>query len=412
MIYARTTQFQPSLEVFIERLSKAKAKGRPFVAKYGIDPTGSEIHVGHAVPMLLLSRLQRMGHRIVFIIGDITAKIGDPSGRSDERPPLTDSDIAHNLSTYKEQAAPFFDFDNAEFRHNSDWLSEVRLPHLLDLAAKIPISMSLQRDDFRKRLDAGHGLSLAEVLYSVAMGLDSVELNCDIEVGGIDQFLNMQMCRKLMDISGQVSEIVAVTDLIEGTDGTGSKMSKSKNNYIPVAAEPTEIFGKLMSIPDKLIKPYLKALTEWHDSEVDLVMERINAGSAHPMDIKKILAGDVTAAVHGPLAAEAARNDFNNKFSKRSFSEVEDLPSIGALETAIIDVLTDLKFCKSKSEARRLAQQKGLRLVFEQSENQKQVIIAAEELSSSLTAILEKAGEKNCNNCFLKAGRRIARIVL
>ncbi|MGY2061824.1 tyrosine--tRNA ligase, partial [Nocardia gipuzkoensis] len=210
-----------------------------------------------------------------FIVGDVTAKIGDPSGRSDERPPLTDDDIARNLATYREQVTPFFDFTKAEFRHNGDWLREVSLPRLIEITSQIPLSMPLQREDFRKRLDAGHGLTVAELLYSVAMALDSVETNCDLEVGGIDQFLNMQMCRKVMDICGQTPELVVATSLIEGTDGTGTKMSKSRGNYVPLTAPAGEIFGKIMSVPDRLVQPYFQALSEWLDSELSIVGSRL-----------------------------------------------------------------------------------------------------------------------------------------
>jgi len=239
MIAGRSQQLQPSPAALAERIEQARAEGRPFVAKFGIDPTGKEVHLGHSVPMQILSRFQRMGRHVVFIVGDVTAKIGDPSGRSDDRPPLTDEIIADNLASYRQQVSPFFDFDRgAEFRHNGDWLRQVTLPRLIEITSRIPLSMSLQRDDFRTRLDAGHGLSVAELLYSVVMALDSVETNCDLEVGGIDQFLNMQMCRKVMEICGQVPELVVATPLVEGTDGTGAKMSKSLGNYVPLTAPP------------------------------------------------------------------------------------------------------------------------------------------------------------------------------
>ena len=215
----------------------AKRAG-PSVAKFGIDPTGAEVHLGHAVPILVLDRFQRMGHHVVFIVGDVTAKIGDPSGRSDERPALTDEEIAANLATYRDQASAFFDFSRAEFRHNGDWLRQVTLPRLIEVTAHVPVAMSLQREDFRNRISAGHSLSLAELLYSVAMALDSVEVRCDLEVGGLDQFLNMQMCRKVMEICGQEPELVVATALLEGTDGTGAKMSKSRGNYVPSDGAP------------------------------------------------------------------------------------------------------------------------------------------------------------------------------
>lgn len=180
------------------------------------------------------------------------------------------------------------------------------------------MSMPLQREDFRKRSEAGKGLSLGEVFYSVVMALDSVESNCDLEVGGIDQFLNMQMCRKVMEICGQTPELVVATPLVEGTDGTGAKMSKSKGNYVPVAAPPGEMFGKLMSVPDRLVAPYFRALSEWRDTELAIAAQRLADGSLHPMGLKKILAGEVTAAIHGVDAAMTAGEEFTARFSRRA----------------------------------------------------------------------------------------------
>jgi tyrosyl-tRNA synthetase len=412
LIAARSKQVQPSSEALTERIVKAGNDGRPFVAKFGIDPTGKEVHLGHAVPMLILSRFQRMGHQVVFIVGDITAKVGDPTGRSDERPPLTDDDIARHVSTYQEQVSPFFDFARADFRFNSDWLRQLTLPRLLEVAAHIPVSMPLQRDDFRKRLDAGHGLSLAELLYSVAMALDSVEINCDLEVGGLDQYLNMQMCRKVMDICGQTPELVVATDLIEGTDGTGAKMSKSKGNYVPIAAPAGEMYGKLMSLPDRVVDSFYRALTEWLDSEISVAQRRRADGTLHPMDLKKILAGEVTAAIHGVDAAMKAREEFVAQFASRRFRELEDLPTITDLSQAVTEVVKNLGFAKSNNDVRRLAEQQALRLVIESAEGQRQVPLAIEDVFKPLGEVAAGIDYSpgGSDSYFLKAGRKLARI--
>lgn len=410
LIAARTQELQPSTDALAERIAAADRKGRRFIAKFGIDPTGAEVHLGHSVPMLILSRFQRMGHLVVFIVGDMTAKIGDPSGRSDERPALTDEDIARNLATYRQQVTPFFDFDRAQFRHNGDWLRQITLPQIIEITAQIPVSMPLQRDDFRKRLEAGQGLSLAELMYSVVMALDSVETNCDLEVGGLDQFLNMQMCRKVMDICGQTPELVVATSLIEGTDGTGAKMSKSKGNYVPLTAPPGEIFGKIMSVPDRLVQPYFRALSEWLDSELAVTAERVSAGSLHPMDLKKILAGEVTAAIHGVDAAMKAREEFVARFSKRTFSEVEDLPTIADLSQPVTEVVKALGFAKSNGDVRRVAQQNGLRLVIESAGNQEQVTLSADDARESLAAVIKDKVDSQTGDLYLKVGRKLARI--
>jgi tyrosyl-tRNA synthetase len=410
LIADRAQELQPSAEALAKRIAEADRKGRRFIAKFGIDPTGAEVHLGHTVPMLILSRFQRMGHQVVFIVGDMTAKIGDPSGRSDDRPALTDDDIARNLTTYREQVTPFFDFDRAQFRHNGDWLRRISLPEIIEITAQIPVSMPLQREDFRKRLEAGQGLSLAELMYSVVMALDSVETNCDLEVGGIDQFLNMQMCRKVMDIRGQVPELVVATSLIEGTDGTGVKMSKSKGNYVPLTAPAAEIFGKIMSVPDRVVEPYFRALSEWRDSELAVIAERVSAGSLHPMDLKKILAGEVTAAVRGVDAAMKAREEFVARFSTRTFSEVEELPTVVDLGQPVIEVVKALGFAKSNGEVRRVAQQNGLRLVVESDGGQEQVTLTADEAREPLATVVKDKLNGQTGEIYLKVGRKLARV--
>jgi tyrosyl-tRNA synthetase len=413
LIAERCEQLQPSPEALAKRLAEAGERGRPFIAKLGIDPTGSEVHLGHAVPMLLLSRFQRMGHHVILIVGDMTAMIGDPSGRSDERPHLTQEDIAQNLATYQEQVSPFFDFSRAEFRRNGDWLRAVTLPRLIEITSHIPVSMSLQREDFRARLAAGHSLTLAELLYSVAMALDSVEINCDVELGGLDQFLNMQMCRKVMEICGQDPELVVATTLLEGTDGTGTKMSKSKGNYVPLTAPPGEVFGKLMSVPDHLMVPYLKALSEWQGAELLLVERRLVDGSLHPVDLKKILAGEVTAALHGLDAAMKAREEFAAQFSRHSYADVEDVPTVEDLSQPVVEVVRSLGFASSNGEVRRIAEQNGLRLVVEPPNGapQLQATLKPEDLREPLADLMEAKLDGMAGDWYLRVGRKLARII-
>lgn len=366
--------------------------------------------------MIILSRFQRMGHHIVLIIGDITAKIGDPSGRSDERPPLTDADIAANLATYRDQVAPFFDFDRADFRHNSEWLAEVRLPELIGVLSQIPVSMSLQREDFRTRLAQGQGLAMSEFIYAVVMAIDSEKIDADIELGGVDQLLNMQMGRKVMEIAGQTPQLVITMPLIEGTDGTGAKMSKSKGNTIALTAIPGDIFGKVMSIPDRLTVPYLKALTEWTDTEIDTAAARISAKTLHPMDLKKVLAGEAVAALHGPEAAATARRHFTAQFSKRSFGDIESVPVVDAShgDDTVGAVLTQvLEFTPSLSAARRLAKQNGLRVVVETEGGDQQTATLSEDditrpLHEAVTTALDSADLVGA--VYLKAGRKLARL--
>lgn len=289
LVEGRAINMIPSAAALAEKITAAQVAGLQFIIKYGIDPTSPDVHLGHAVPIIIASRFQRMGHHVVFIIGDVTAKIGDPSGRSSERPALTDDDIARNLSTYQQQVTPFIDFERADLRFNGEWLNKVRLPQLVDILARVPVSMSLQREDFRTRLAEGKGLSVAEFVYSVVMAMDSVAITADVELGGVDQLLNLQMCRKVMEITEQTPEVVITTPLIEGTDGTGAKMSKSKGNYVGLTATPDDVYGRLMSIPDHVTESYLKLLTEWTDEEIQVITKRLAEGTAHPMAVKRIL---------------------------------------------------------------------------------------------------------------------------
>jgi len=239
-----------------------------------------------------------------------------------------------------------------------------------------------------------------------------VETNCELEVGGIDQFLNMQMCRKVMDISGQTPELVVATPLIEGTDGTGAKMSKSKGNYVPLTASAGEIFGKIMSVPDRLVEPYFRALSEWLDSELAVTAERVTAGSLHPMDLKKVLAGEVAAAIHGVDAAMKAREEFVARFSKRAFGELDDLPPITDLGQSVSDAVKALGFAKSNGDVRRAAEQNGLRLVLESEGGQEHVALTADEAREPLASVVKDKFNGDSGDFYLKVGRKLARITV
>ncbi|MFI7290002.1 tyrosine--tRNA ligase [Streptomyces anulatus] len=414
LVEGRAINLIPSAAVLAEKIEAARSEGRQFVIKYGIDPTSPDVHLGHAVPIIIASRLQRMGHHVVFIIGDVTAKIGDPSGRSSERPALTDEDIARNLSTYQQQVTPFIDFERADLRFNGEWLNKVSLPQLVEILARVPVSMSLQREDFRTRLAEGQGLSIAEFVYSVVMAMDSVAITADVELGGVDQLLNLQMCRKVMEISEQTPEVVITTPLIEGTDGTGSKMSKSKGNYVGLTATPDDVYGRLMSIPDHLTEPYLQLLTEWTDDEIRVVTKRLEEGTAHPMAVKRILAGEVVAALHGPHVAAAARAEFTARFSKRSFGDTQNLPVVSMKEhsedTLGALISRTLDFAPSISAVRRVAQQKGLRLIREVDGEQQTTQLTEASVQQALGAVVSEVGALDGVELYLKVGRKVARI--
>ncbi|MEC4017738.1 tyrosine--tRNA ligase [Streptomyces sp. H27-D2] len=424
LIAGRTVDVVPSPEKLAEQIDAVQAKGRGLVVKLGIDPTAADVHLGHTVPMIILSRFQRMGHDVTLIIGDITAKIGDPSGRSAERPPLTDQDIAENLAGYRDQVKPFFDFERVNFRRNSEWLAGITLPQLIGILSQVPASQLLQRDDFRTRLAAGSGLTMSELIYPVAMAIDSAEIDSDIELGGVDQLLNMQMGRKVMEIYGKKPQMIATVPLIEGTDGTGAKMSKSKGNAVALSSTPDDVFGKIMSIPDRLMVPYLRAWTEWTDAEIESAVARLEERSLHPMDLKKVLAGEVVAVLHGVPAAMAARAGFVAQFSRKSFADVDSLPVADVAEhgaETIATVLTKvLEFTPSASAARRLAKQNGLKLVVEAASGQRTVLVAEADAVRPLAEVLGEAlagagltgadGGVRPTSVFLKAGRKLAQL--
>ncbi|AJZ85126.1 MULTISPECIES: tyrosine--tRNA ligase [Streptomyces] len=419
LIASRTVEILPGVAELAKRIEERRGAGRGLAIKLGIDPTAADVHLGHVVPMIILSRFQRMGHDVTLLIGDFTAKIGDPSGRTAERPPLTDEDIARNLAGYQDQVRPFFDFEKVSFRQNSEWLAPYTFPELLGLLSQVPVSQLLQREDFRNRLAAGSGLTMSELLYPIAQALDSVALECDVELGGADQLLNLQMGRKLMELRGQRPQLVVTMPLIEGTDGTGAKMSKSKGNYVALSATADDVFGKIMSIPDRLMKPYLEAWTEWTDAEIAAATARVEDRSLHPMDLKKVLAGEVVAALYGVEKAMAARAGFVAQFSKKSFTDVETLPVVDAGEhgaESIATVLSKvLEFQPSASAARRVAKQNGLRLVIETEGGQESVVLpeaqAVRPLAEVVAETLEAAGvTAGSGTVYLKAGRKIAQV--
>jgi tyrosyl-tRNA synthetase len=404
LIAQRTQHLLPSAEDLAARIERRRAEGGRLHVKFGIDPTSPDIHIGHAVPMVLAGRFQRMGHDVTLVIGDITARIGDPSGRVDERPPLTEQEIASNLAQYREQMAPLFDFSRAVLRNNSEWLAPMKLTDLLPLLAKVPVSQSMQREDFRERLSSGHSLTMAEQLYSVVMALDSVELNCDVEIGGVDQLLNMQMCRTLMSIAGQAPEIICTMPLIEGTDGSGAKMSKSRGNYVALTDAPGEIYGKLMSIPDRLTQQYFRMLTEITDEELDA------AAGQQPQHLKHLLAAVVVDTLAGADAAHEARASFLAHFRDRRLSAAADLPVVSLDDERTIGVLLteQLTFAPSLSHCRRVAEQGGLQVVVEGAGDAVKHKLGRDDVDRRVGEVVQEVGHEPGAHLFLRLGRKAA----
>jgi len=293
--------------------------GRPLRIKLGVDPTAPDIHFGHTVALEKLRQFQLLGHQAVLLIGDFTATVGDPSGRSVTRPPLTRDEVLVNAATYTDQAFKILDRAKTEIVYNGDWFRRMSYEEILKLNSRVTLQQMLQREDFRNRLDVGQEIRLHELQYPIMQGWDSVEIRADVELGGTDQLFNILVGRDLQKDEGQPQQIVMVMPLLEGLDGV-RKMSKSYGNYIGVSDPPQEMFGKLMSVSDGLMdRYYLLLLGETRDP------------AGHPMDAKKALAEKLTARYHGAQAATAARDDWDTRFSKKNLVDA-DLPELHLTE--------------------------------------------------------------------------------
>jgi tyrosyl-tRNA synthetase len=353
-------------EDLLQRLAQARREGRPLRAKLGVDPTAPDIHFGHTVVLRKLAQFQKYGHTAVLIIGDYTAKVGDPSGRSKTRPRLSDEDIAANAATYVEQAGKVLDMEKAELVRNSDWLGPLRMDEVLRLTATVTVARMLERDDFSKRYAANESISMLEFMYPLLQGYDSVAVRADVELGGTDQMFNLLMGRPIMEAYGQTPQSVMTVPLLQGTDGV-QKMSKSYGNYIGVDEAPEEMFGKVMSIPDDLMPTYWTLLTGAGHREIEDIQKRLADGSYHPAQAKRDLAERLVSLYHPAEAAHAAREHFDRVFKSRELPE--DLPEAHLPAEAVKDgsvwlprLLTMLGLAASNGEARRLIEQGGVKL--------------------------------------------------
>jgi tyrosyl-tRNA synthetase len=311
-----------------ERLEESRKTGRPLRVKAGFDPTAPDLHLGHTVLMRKLRHFQQLGHQVIFLIGDSTALIGDPTGRNVTRKPLTREQIDANAETYKAQVFKILDESATEVRYNSEWLDQLGYAGLIGLAAKVTLSQMLDRKEFLTRFRAEQDISLHELLYPLAQGYDSVALECDVELGGTDQKFNLLMGRELQRDYGQKPQIVLMTPILEGLDGV-QKMSKSLGNAIGINEPPTEMYGKLMSINDDLMWKYWVFLTDLKQSEVGALQAEVAAGVLHPMEAKKRLARTITAGFHGEAAALAADENWAKMFQQKG--EAEDLEEVSVV---------------------------------------------------------------------------------
>jgi tyrosyl-tRNA synthetase len=355
-----------SREELRRKLEKSIAQNKPLRIKYGADPSAPDIHLGHVVGLKKLREFQDLGHKVVFIIGDFTGMIGDPTGRSETRPPLSREEIAANARTYQEQVFRVLDREKTEVCFNSEWCAGLTFENILKLSARVTVAQMLARDDFQKRFKENQPISIIELIYPIIQGYDSVMVEADVEVGGTDQLFNLLVGRDLQKSFGCEQQVVLTLPLLEGLDG-GKKMSKSLGNYVGISEPPREIFGKVMSIPDELMERYFSLVLCRPEAGLAALRKELASGSRHPRDVKDELARDIVAMFHGKEAARAASEEFTRVFSERKLpDEIPTAPipagslDNGKLRIAVLLVAAGL--AKSKGAARRLVQQGAVKI--------------------------------------------------
>ena len=381
-----------------ERLEESRKTGRPLRVKAGFDPTAPDLHLGHTVLMRKLRHFQQLGHQVIFLVGDFTSLIGDPTGRNVTRKPLTREQIAENAETYQAQVFKILDRDRTEVRFNSEWLDKLGFEGTIRLAANFTVSQMLERDEFHKRYQAEQPIGLHEFLYPVMQGYDSVALECDVELGGTDQRFNLLCGRELQRVYDQKPQIVLMTPILEGLDGV-QKMSKSLGNAIGIHESPSEMYGKLMSISDEMMWKYWALLTDLRQSEVDALQAEVVSGTLHPMEAKKRLARTIVADFHSPEEATRADENWSRMFQQRAVAEdLEEVPVTyadvvgnssvpGELSIRLPKLLVHLGLAASGAEASRKLAEKAVKLDGETATN---AIIPIEKLPARLTVRLGK----------------------
>ena len=359
-----------------ERLEDSRKTGRPLRVKAGFDPTAPDLHLGHTVLMRKLRHFQQLGHTVIFLVGDFTSLIGDPTGRNVTRKPLTREQIDANAETYKQQVFKILDEEATEVRYNSEWLGKLGYEGTIRVTSHFTVSQMLERDEFNKRFQAEQPISLHELLYPVMQGYDSVALECDVELGGTDQKFNLLCGRELQRHYGQKPQIVLMTPILEGTDGV-QKMSKSLNNAIGINEPPAEMYGKLMSISDELMWKYWVFLTDLKQSEIDAIEADVKAGKLHPMEVKKRLARTITGGFHSEAAAASADEKWARMFQQKETAEDLEEVAIAYADVAgpapnqirLPKLLVQMGLAVSGAEANRKIAEKAVKLDGETAES-------------------------------------------
>lgn len=380
------------------KLLKSLKQGVPLIIKQGFDPSAPDLHLGHAVTIRKLRQFQLLGHQIIFLIGDFTGMIGDPSGRSKTRPRLTREDVQRNAETYKQQVFKILDPKETEIRFNSEWHGKLNNYQFLDLAGRYTVARMLERDDFLKRYKAGEPISILEFLYPLLQAYDSVALNADVELGGSDQKFNLLLGRKIQGEFGQSPQVAFMMPILTGTDGR-EKMSKSLNNYIGICDPPEDMYGRIMSIPDELIVNYFTLATDIPESEIHRIKHSLQENRINPMQIKQRLAREIVTLYHSKDESQRAEADFITRYRHREIPD--DIPEIQLScdrpTISIKDLMLKVESVPSGSEARRLIQSGA-------------VSIGSEEQREKVTDFRQEIRAKGVT--ILKVGKRkIVRVI-
>ncbi len=344
-----------------KKLENSAKTGEPLIIKYGADPTAPDIHLGHTVVIRKLKAFQEFGHTVIFLIGDFTGMIGDPSGKSATRPMLTREEIAVNAETYKAQIFKILDKEKTVIRYNSEWFDKFGAADFIKLASHTTVKQILERDDFEKRIQAEKPIALHELLYPLVQGYDSVALNADVELGGTDQKFNLLVGRNLQREYGQEAQVVLTTPLLEGLDGM-QKMSKSLGNYIGIADPSNEMFGKIMSISDDLMWRYFELLTDLSANEILALKSKCGSGEENPRNVKVNLAKLIIEDFHSAQAAKEAEEEFNRRFVKKEIPDEIEERLLAAQTYELVDLLIQTNLVASKGEAKRLIEQGGAKI--------------------------------------------------
>jgi len=344
-----------------QRLMDAQKEGRPLRVYCGFDPTSTDLHLGHTIPMRKLRQFQDLGHDVTFLIGSYTALVGDPSDKNKARPILTEEQVAHNAQTYTKQAFRVLDPKKTKIRYNGEWLSELSLIDLIRLGQNFTVQQFLARENFANRLEKGEAIYLHETFYALMQGYDAVALQTDVQVGGTDQLFNIIVAgRKLQEALGQKPLVGIITGILPGTDGV-QRMSKSTGNIVPINSGAEDMYGKLMSIPDMAMGKFMRLATRWTPHEIEAFEKELGSGKVHPRDVKMKLAREITSIFYGDSDAQRAQEAFIRTFQQKETPAEMPEFELQSGQT-VLEVILAANMATSKSEARRLFDQRGIRL--------------------------------------------------